>query len=1013
MKNGVYCQILEKLRKPWKKRHITVIITAGCAFGIRIALCAWCLIAACRVGVSMGCMGSVRKISLTFCMLFLLLLFSCDGNVSGRWTRSGNEGIVEIDDSGSVNSLLVLNTNGYCFNSAAAGLLTAGTDISHMFSGLPDGVSVVVAEDVSKGDTELVVRIEGALGSDSSSGDKHISVSLGKDLFSSLPGGAAAEDVSIGVVLTKEPGCMLRPQVVMSGKNSISFYDLTSEVGVEVTLDLINLKFNSLAQEEFRKGRDLASSDIFPGDFPDWVSIVVREPAENGGDRLGLTISGVPDEARDFSFVLDISSDWMRPSSSNVSEPAESYVFGCCFKNGIIASLEYGIRDSGDKELVIRNTDDDVSGSIAYSLDNLRFNGHAERKLRKGADMKALGACSGLPDWALLTVAKDIRRGDAKLLLRISGTPNTMDDAEYEVVLDRNWFERSSDLVKEITSDFVFRYSIKAVSDDSQQPSDNGGQGSDDGSEGQSEGTGDDDANNGDSAGSDDSGGNGGDETANLPVEATNKGSNSVELIAGKSTIIDTGNARNLYTITIGYPEGEYAGVDKSDWSLKGEGRMRSGGYFSLSGKSVPESDDVRWIDMVGYVGKETGLYWFTDTKNKVKYYISEDAKKGLWGELGDEYWNEMKRNFLNGTLRDDVLGAERSSFELVEYDSDKTEYFYVIVTDFGANSVRYRETAFGKSFSGTSGAYDPTNIRPGSFSNNADVFYINSRYLEGYSEKFGRSRLQAAEAAVGTLVHEYMHFLMDSNVLLKAEAELTDFIDDETGTVYDSEGRTYAPIMYASSLNGSLFWIEGTANYAPYRILGKTDENAVKSWLESMDTWRPEINAYDTGADSGNDYAVYGAGGLFFSYVAAKYGEDVENKFHSWRDSLYELIRIADADYYLLFCNINRMTKSILYKDFKDAYLEYLCQCASDLSASVSLPECASSQYECTNDWGFTKSVVDGVLTEKGFRISNARTGYEHSDLPELSFVINKWDQIPESIRLEGEGVRSFAFWF
>ncbi len=510
----------------------------------------------------------------------------------------------------------------------------------------------------------------------------------------------------------------------------------------------------------------------------------------------------------------------------------------------------------------------------------------------------------------------------------------------------------------------------------------------------------------------------------------------SAQLQSGFITRISTGDARNLYTISVFNPKSGYAGSSRRRFRIKGSGSMRPAGgtQSALSVKAVPVGNDD-WQGVIFYnydVGNmvQDASFWYADETNKIKYYIAENALNGVFSELSEEYWDEMRGHLTSGTLSEDVLGRERESFGLREYNKDETDYFYVVICDFGSNSMLPKE---GK-WSGVVGLYSQNNIRPGRsssgkyFSNEADVFYINSRYVEGYSEvhlkdKEGDSsehRRKAAEIAVSTLVHEYMHYLMDSNLLLKAEEEFSDEILPETGTIYDESG--YAPSgRYSdlikdltSGLYGSSFWIEGSANYASYRMIGDSDPNAVSEWLGIMSRWRPAISAYDGRSQADNVYAVYGAGGLFFSYVAETYGEQTENEFHSWRDtaaSLSEMSAGGDAGSY---CgNINVMAGSILKRDFKDVYSDFLCQCLLSLSDKSVIPGKTQREFKSAADWGFVKSNVDAAIDKQGFAISDAARGYESSDVEELAFVINRWDEIPERIEFEGDEFDCYAIWF
>ncbi|HAL18432.1 MAG TPA: hypothetical protein DCO86_02260, partial [Spirochaetaceae bacterium] len=189
-------------------------------------------------------------------------------------------------------------------------------------------------------------------------------------------------------------------------------------------------------------------------------------------------------------------------------------------------------------------------------------------------------------------------------------------------------------------------------------------------------------------------------------------------------------------------------------------------------------------------------------------------------------------------------------------------------------------------------------------------------------------------------------------------------------------------------------------------------------------------------------------------SYIAEKYGKDTINAFHSWKESgsdLEEYLRLNVADRTQIAAgamsmpqemkeemeiarseylgDINRITSSILKgKSFKDEYVDFLCQCMSSISDDVAIKGSMKKGFICPGDWGFTQDMLDyaikNELRQNGegkmenvesnrFVISDAAEGKSVSDLPELSFVVHKWTQIPDSICLTGNNIKCFAIWF
>lgn len=586
--------------------------------------------------------------------------------------------------------------------------------------------------------------------------------------------------------------------------------------------------------------------------------------------------------------------------------------------------------------------------------------------------------------------------------------------------------------------------------------SDDSGSGS--GGSGGSSDSGSSEGGSGSGGGSDSGSGSGDTEPSSQDV--SNSWKNSAE-ITKFGTTINTGAAKNLYTITINYPQGDYVGTSTTSFSLKGSGSTRNANIlYSVNTKGVP-SGTLNWNGMYvsrtlpanqcakGHIWKQSdgdtcpecggaranqgayefkdavdGNYWFTDETNKIKYYVTDLAKAGIHVTLNNSYWNEIKSILLNNSSMSGVnlLAKERADFgSMREYNKDNTEYFYVIFDDFGPSKASVSSYSIG----GTVGCYSSEHIRPGETSNNADVFYVNSRWTEGYSEVYGNrsdktaARKEAVDKMINTLIHEYMHYLMDAHHLLEAEEEYGGNIYDAKGQVSGTSYPEMYSKMYSASLTGSLFWIEGCANYAPYKVVKSADTSAVSSWLGAMNSWRPDLNGYYTRQTNGGDgYPVYGAGGLFMSYIAEKYGQDTINKFHKWRDKGSDVYNVIKNEYdpgnaaYKYVGNLNTISMGILNKNFKDVYLNFLMQCMSSLDSNVCMKDCVEN-FQCPADWGFTQGVLDSAINSNRFNVTNALTGYSGSNLPELSFVINRWTQIPEKLTLTGDNVKCYAIWF
>ncbi len=798
--------------------------------------------------------------------------------------------------------------------------------------------------------------------------------------------------------------------------------DLSGDNGdgvIAIDLNQYSLNASAVSALNGKTSEQLASA-LGITDLPNWMEISLAKNVSRGDTKIVIIIKvrdGVSASSlEDSSISISINKNWIVDSnnqspSDNITQDVVCSVSG----SESLPAPEPDIVCLQDMTLDLE-AGEEFEYDFEFYLVNLEVNATGANKIvniSNELDLPSGVSASGTAE-----------SGDSSFVVTISGAASSSSD--ISLVFNKSWFSKTSQRVQDFSS-FAFGVSLNVTPKQSDPPSDDPAPSDDptpsDDPDPSDDPTGDnlDDDPLGDEA------------TAPSCMYAPQSGNNSISLtyqnsaeITKNGTQISAQAGQNLYTITIYAPDAneDYeSGASAVSYGLVGSGSFKNAANQSLVSKTVPQGKR-QWDDMIGYTGtKTTGNYWFTDTVNRIKYYISQDSINGIDNmSVNQAYWDEMKGYLLSGTLSQNYLRAERESFGLSEYNRDNTPYFYVIFGDFGSDRTTLINQGGRKSISGTVGVYNQTHIRPDEGrSNDADIFFVNSRYIIGYSEFCGRSRSDAANTAVSTLLHEYMHYLMDANILLKAEEEFSDDIMPETGTIYNESGASYPRINSTSYLTGSLFWIEGTANYAPYRLIGDSDVNAVSTWLGNSASWRPAINEADrNAAQAGNSYAVYGAGGAFFSYVAEKYGVATENRFHTWRDNFSDIKgdssisqeQVAHARE--LFGNINRMTKAILDEDFKNVYINFLCQCMSGLSDSVAIKDCVKTGFRSTTDWGFNKEAVD--RSAQSVELANNSMSVDGTLNQQLTFKIQKWNSIPDSIALSqgtSDNVKCYAIWF
>ena len=984
-----------------------------------------------------------------------------DGDDSYLSIELLNDEIVDISGVGTGESLdglmFVLDLNNLEFNSDAALLLTKGQTLEAN-TGASGWATFQVGESVKEGDTKLIVKVSGT----KRASELEFSIPIKKAWLNILDKEANYDDANDALTVSGKLGEAsaehpVTPNIVMDSKDEMYFTASGAEsaMDVDVAFNLVNLKFTKAGADALNANKANLKNiqGIVSENVPAWLNIAVKECPATGGNRVVLNFSGNPNESGTHSFDIVFDNNWLAKTSSGVSDlKANQFQFLFTLKSDRPELESYGILPSSSR-IKLTSAGESVSSTSIFVLNNMAFSSAAAEALTKDKNLDSLGIISikdgdrysnNIPDWITFKVAEGIKSGDDRVKIDVTAVPPSTDDVEFKIVMRKEWLRRARTTVKEITDDCELSVVLS-----------------------RKKGTHDCDAVS----------------TAlpAVPVKDAGTGksgvisdSNAIEIVANTTTTLpESAKGKELYTIVVNYPTGDYDGSQNADFTLKGTGNVSKVSLLghNLSSKAAPVGESS-WNDMwdLNAIGAEnaktTGRYWFTDTNNLIKYYVTDGSSathangriRSAWNGVGvctgirvnSDYWDSLKNSLLNGSLKDkDMLRGEREAFGLGEYDKDLTSYFYVIFCDFGDDSA----SVSGKAYSGTAGMYYSTHIRPGSRSNEADIFYVNARFVEAMAQslynrdpKKDLDDIMSAVAAetVNTLLHEYMHYLMDSNHLLKAENEYSDNLDDVTETIYSPNGSVPATLegnvmMYSAINFGSLFWLEGTANYAPYRMIGEVDTSAVRSWLGSMNSWRPSINRQDEDLSNGGDsYAVYGAGGLFFSYIGEAYGKNTVNRFHSWRDSGRDLLDVANsvsgnADAKIAAVkdnigNINNITKGVMNERFKDVYLNFLYQCMSSLDDSKN----SSGEYDfgstvikgCVNeleapvDWGFADQLKyqlnSGSLKRNVISYSGVGNGASASDLPELSFVIHKWQGVPEGFQLNVSkgNVKCYAVW-
>ncbi len=960
-------------------------------------------------------------------------------------------GAVDVSGVGLNNNfsglIFALELKNLEFNSDAQAVLTEGYKLD-ADTGSALWAKFEVAEPVVEGDTKLIVKASGTLREES----LDFTLKVNKNWLNTSSSDVAYADekayIAVSGKLASASSSSAKAQIVLASSENIYLSSSLAPIDMEVPVYLVNARFTEDAARALKANANLKSiSGVVDYTAPEWLGITVKEDVAASSRSMVLRFSGTP-TARSGAgkFGITFDSGWFESVSADVSGLENRR-----FEFNVAQEPEgdaYSISPSSGT-MIIKQASARCEKAASFVLRNIVFSNAAAEVLKRNSDLASdihvvvrktdSDSDAAVPDWITFKVAEDVVAGGNELKINVSAVPPDLNEVRFELTLKKEWLRRARTSVREITDDLKVEYALS-----------------------QRAGTHDNTAvSTGEPAVPKKDAGSG--KQANL------SDLNAMEIRPGQTSLpMEAHLCQNLYTIAVNYPEGDYTGETLADFVLKGSGGNTDiSSYSALAAKGelkdTPHGEG-NWNDMwdMNSIGaaeiQTTGRYWFTDTNNLIKYYITTGDNRrdettgkmvngayegvGIYNNVDSDYWMKLEAGLRNGFLKDaDMLKGERDAFGLSEYDRDRTSYFYVIVCDFGEGSANVN----GRAYSGTSGVYSSIHIRPGEYSNCADIFYINARFIESFvraakntdaNARMDSILATAADNAVSTLLHEYMHYLMDANHLLLAEEEFSDFIDPETETIFDSDGnlpipygttRTDARIRMYSGMNyGSLFWIEGTANYAPYRMIGESDKSAVKSWLGNMSSWRPSICDSDNrSASAGNTYSVYGAGGLFFSYVAEKYGKGTINRFHSWRDTGADIKRAianlpeashesAIRDY---VGNIKTITKGVLGEDFKDVYLNFLYQCMSSMSDSVTIKGCVRD-FNAPEDWGFAAGLKDLMLDSLSDYVvsrNSVTSGITATNIPELSFVINKWNAVPQSFDLSVTkgNVKCYAIWF
>ncbi len=444
----------------------------------------------------------------------------------------------------------------------------------------------------------------------------------------------------------------------------------------------------------------------------------------------------------------------------------------------------------------------------------------------------------------------------------------------------------------------------------------------------------------------------------------------------GEENILDIPEGKDVYTLILNIPETFGSGKDisvKITPSASGSRPAQAGRAISAAGL-IPlddngdlETDKIKtdrpnvFLLYNQEIVNKNLVYLGENTESNILYFIEEGAKESMETPLvfinkdGQEesFSLDIKKSILpkiDAVMNEKILQAERDYYGLTGYDADETGYFHVVFYDFGEEKTKY----YGKlQAGGTVGMYLFFHIRNYSpteneFTNGADMFFVNSRYIEYCTKNFyeyvhtehssseklmdGDKDMMSEDYFIDavcndiieTFLHEYMHYLMDANLYLKNK-------EDE---VNDGE------YIILKGEKTPLFWMEGTAESTAN--LFKKDKTTnlhsgyIFRWIQNANTFAPYI-----GEGKGNGYTEdscisYAVAPMFFMFIREVYGEEAFKKCCTYTDANN---------------NLNTIIQDCTGKSFSELYREFLIR----LFASVAGDSSYGTPLSFLDNWSFT----------------------------------------------------------
>ncbi len=458
----------------------------------------------------------------------------------------------------------------------------------------------------------------------------------------------------------------------------------------------------------------------------------------------------------------------------------------------------------------------------------------------------------------------------------------------------------------------------------------------------------------------------------------------------------DIPEGKTLYTLILNSSGSNSASYNLYGYDFKGASKAlipsdtsaelaikttRTDVYFALLLSSPPRAGEIGVTPSRGTVS-----YLGENSYNSMLFFIEENAlrqseealnyttKDGESKSVYVDYKNDIIPR-LNMIFRKNLLAKERNYFGLSEYDVDGTGYFHVVFNDFGTNSANYG----GKlAASGTTGLYNSRHIRTVGSTNKADMFFVNTRYIDivvknymEYLEKnYSKNELRrlstpitdasdffynrVANDIAGTLLHEYMHYLMDANIYLK-------------------NGKEYGASLLTEPC--SLFWVEGMAEAAAY-FMGEISQDGhsgfVSEWLKNGYKIYPAMGSE---LDSCMKYAV---APMFFLYLEEVYGKSTLQKF---------------AQYSVPGKTLDVIVRDCTGQSFDKLYKDFILRLFAPL-AGVSK---YGAELGFAEDWSITKK----TLNENCISVKETVESNSSAMKKDGAFLL-KWESNPETLYVD-----------